>query len=194
MNGTLATSNINHRRILRACEWLSSREPAEEVLIVGASRDAANELARRIAKQKGAAFGWHQFSLPQLAAAIAAPALALRRLVPLGQLGTEAIVARIIQRLKTEHALSRYHEVTHTPGFPRALAGVMIELRLARLGPDSVSSVAPDLKLLLDAYEAELAAAALTDWPGMLAFATEAANSLIFGYGTVHLSCLALPS
>ncbi|MBV8097360.1 MAG: PD-(D/E)XK nuclease family protein, partial [Acetobacteraceae bacterium] len=177
MSVTLAISNTSQRRILRACEWLKSRKPAEEILIVGASRDAANELARRLAKEKGAAFGWHRFSLPQLAAVIAHPVLALRTLVPLSQLGTEAIVARIVHRLENERALSRYHDITHTPGFPRAAARVIIELRLARLRPDSLASVAPDLKLLIDAYEAELAQAGLTDWPGTLALATEAANS-----------------
>ena len=124
MSVTLAISNTSQRRILRACEWLKSRKPAEELLIVGASRDAASELARRLAKEKGAAFGWHRFSLPQLAAVIAHPVLALRRLVPLSQLGTEAIVARIVHRLENERALSRYHDITHTPGFPRAAARV----------------------------------------------------------------------
>jgi hypothetical protein len=37
------------------------------VLIVGATPDAANELARKVAKEKGAAFGWHRLTLPQLA-------------------------------------------------------------------------------------------------------------------------------
>ena len=32
--------------------WLESRTAAEEVLIVGATPDAANELARKVAKEK----------------------------------------------------------------------------------------------------------------------------------------------
>ena len=55
------------RRIGRARAWLESRVHAEEVLVVGATLDAANELARRVAKEKGAAFGWHRLTLPQLA-------------------------------------------------------------------------------------------------------------------------------
>lgn len=54
---------------------------AEEVLIIGASLDAANELARRVAEEKGAAFDWHRLTLPQLAAAIAAPVFAEWKLV-----------------------------------------------------------------------------------------------------------------
>ena len=56
--------------------WLESRGRAEELLIVGATLDGANELAREVAKEKGVAFGWHRLSFSQLASAIAAPALA----------------------------------------------------------------------------------------------------------------------
>ena len=65
----------------------------EEVLLIGASLDAANELTRKVAEAKGAAFGWHRVTLPQLAVALAAPLLAERKLVPISRLGAEAIVA-----------------------------------------------------------------------------------------------------
>jgi thiamine monophosphate synthase len=51
-----AVTSASHRRIHRAQRWLENRAAAEEMLIIGASLDAANELARRIAKKKGAAF------------------------------------------------------------------------------------------------------------------------------------------
>ena len=82
MSATAVISAVNQRRIQRALAWLEGRVPAEEVLIVGATLDAANELARRVAKERGAAFGWHRLTLSQLAAAIAAPALAARGLIP----------------------------------------------------------------------------------------------------------------
>ena len=107
MSAIVATSVVNHRRIRRARAWLGSRVLAEEVLIIGASLDAANELSRRVLQEKGAAFGWHRLTLPQLAAAIAAPVLAERKLVPLSRLGTEAILARVVHRLKVEGRLGR---------------------------------------------------------------------------------------
>jgi ATP-dependent helicase/nuclease subunit B len=176
MSAIAVTSAANHRRICRAFVWMESRAPAEEVLIVGATIDAANDLSRRVAGEKGAAFGWHRLSLPQLAAALAAPLLAERKLVPLSRLGAEAIVARVVHRLKAERRLGRYQPVAGTPGFPRAVAAVIAELRLAGLQADAVNNVAPDLVLLIRSYEAELAAAGLTDWPGVLASATEAAT------------------
>ena len=47
----VVTSAVNRRRIGRARSWLESRLVAEEVLIIGASLDAANELARKVAEE-----------------------------------------------------------------------------------------------------------------------------------------------
>ena len=77
------TSSASHRRIHRAQRWLENRAAAEEVLIIGATLDATSELAREVAKKKGASFGWHRLTLPQSAFAIAAPILAARGLTPL---------------------------------------------------------------------------------------------------------------
>ena len=44
---SLLISAMGHRRIVRALAWLEARAPAEEVLIIGASLNAANELVRR---------------------------------------------------------------------------------------------------------------------------------------------------
>jgi ATP-dependent helicase/nuclease subunit B len=105
--------------------------------------------------------------------AIAAPVLATRELVPLSRVGTEAIVAGLIQRLKAEGGLSRYQAVGDTPGFSRAITDVIAELRSARLRPDAVKRVAPDLVPIIHAYERELADGSFSDWPGVLGLATE---------------------
>ena len=192
MSAIAATSAVNHLRIRRARAWLESRVLAEEVLIIGASLDAANELAREVAKEKGAAFGWHRLTLPQLAAALAAPELAVRALVPLSRLGAEAIVARVVHRLTAERGLGRYQPVGNTPGFARAIATVIAELRLARLTCDAISKVAPDLVRLTEAYEAALAEAGLIDWPGVLALATEAASDRVGAHRLISLPMLLL--
>ena len=142
MSATAVISIVNQHRIRRALTWLEGRVPAEEELIVGATLDAANELARRIAKESGAAFGWYRLTLSQLAATIATPALAARGLIPLTRVGTEASVARLVHRLRAEGGLGRYDVVSATPGFPRAVAGVIAELRVARVPSDVVGSVA----------------------------------------------------
>ena len=52
MSANAIVSAANDRRIRRAQAWLENRAAAEEVLIVGATLDAANELARKVAKRK----------------------------------------------------------------------------------------------------------------------------------------------
>jgi ATP-dependent helicase/nuclease subunit B len=178
MKSRAVVSVSSMRRNARARTWLTSRPQAEEVLIVGSTLDAANELARQGAQNKGAAFGWHRLSLPGLAATIAAPVLAAQGLVALTRIGSEAIVARLIHRLQTERRLGRYHIVSETPGFSRAIASVIAELRMARLHSDAAEGVAPDLVAIIREYERELTEGGFTDWPGTLEFAVNAISAV----------------
>ncbi len=177
MDATAFISFTNHRRIARARAWLAARSPAEELLIIGASLDAANELAPGVVQTSGSAFGWHRFTLAQLAATLSAPKMAARGIVSVDRLGVQAIVCRVVHTLSSSGGLGRYASISQTPGFSRAIASVLTELRLARLAPEALGKVAPDMLFLLRAYEAELAEGKLTDWPGMMAVAAETASN-----------------
>jgi hypothetical protein len=78
MSATAVTSVAHCRRLERA---RNSRGQSKELLLVGATLDGANELARSVAKDKGVAFGWHRLSISQLAFAMASPGLAARGLL-----------------------------------------------------------------------------------------------------------------
>src|SRR3977135_1882388 len=108
MSVTAVTSVAHRRRLERARAWLESRGQSEELLVVGAGLDGANEIARAAPKTNGVAFGWYRLGFSQLAFAIAAPALAGRGLVPLSRVGTEAIVAGLVHRLKAEGGRTHY--------------------------------------------------------------------------------------
>ena len=71
MSANAIVSAANDRRIRRARAWLEGRLACEEVLIVAASPDAANELARSVATTNGAAFGWHRLTRTSMAYAVA---------------------------------------------------------------------------------------------------------------------------
>jgi ATP-dependent helicase/nuclease subunit B len=171
----VAISVESRRRIQRARSWLATKAGGEEILILGANIGAVNDLVRIQAADKQAAFGWHRLTLAQLAATIAMPVLTEHGLASVSRLGNEAIVARLVHRFRSDGGLGRYEAVAGTPGLPRALAGVMAELRLARLAPDNVASVDPDLARFLTAYLAELTETSLTDWAGVLAMAANGA-------------------
>jgi hypothetical protein len=178
MSYIAVTSSATRTRIRRAEAWLESRNPDEELLVIGASLDAANELVRRVANKKGAAFGWHRLTLPQLTFAIAASVLVVRGLTPVTRFGADALIARLVDRMNAEGRLGHYQSVLGTPGFPRAVASVIAELRLGQIPPNAIASSAPHLAPLLEAYQLELKEAGLTDWAGVLAFATEAASAV----------------
>jgi RecB family exonuclease len=113
----LLRSPAAHLRIARAREWLSEHGPADEILVVAASSDAANDLLRGAATEKGAAFGWHRATLGRLAAALATPALVDQERAPIGAFATEAVVARVLHELQEAGFLGRYTEVAAGPGF-----------------------------------------------------------------------------
>ena len=173
MAALIVTSVANSSRLERARAWLDARATAEEVVILAPSLDAANGVARERTQNKGSVFGWHRLTIAQLARSLALSGLTAQGLVSVSQLGAEAIVARLVHRLRTEGRLGRFAPVANTPGFPRAIAEVISELRLARLSPDDLASVAPDVAPLLAAYQTELAETHATDWAGVLAVAAE---------------------
>ncbi len=114
-------SPTNAARLRAAEEWLQARA-TRSVLVVSASRGAADDLARRVAIARGATAGLHRFSLAQLAARLAAPVLAARGIAPATVIGSEAVAARATFDARQDGELDYFGDVAGTPGFPRALA------------------------------------------------------------------------
>src|SRR5512143_3921922 len=81
-------------RLDAAIDFVRAAPAGTELLLVGASRDAVDDLVRRVSHQQRATFGLHRFTLTQLAARLAAPALSERGLAPCTRLGAEALAAR----------------------------------------------------------------------------------------------------
>jgi hypothetical protein len=150
------------------------------VVIVGASRGAADDLAREVAQRHEATLGLHRFSFAQLAARLAAPALAARGMAPTGRLGSEAVAARAAFDAQQNTELSYFDPVARTPGFPRALARTIQELRLAGVPGgrlDALSLGGPDLSALLERIDEQFAAASATDRATLFQAASEALRS-----------------
>ena len=167
-------------RLSRASGWLAERQPGEELLVIGATLDAANDLIRNhigdppgsaigaVASDSSAAFGWHRASLGQLAFSIASPALAMLGIAAVTPLSVQAVVARVLQRLGEEGGLGRYQPIRDLPGFPVAVADTLTELRLAGVTAARLQPVAPELGGILESYRHELAQSAITDRAGVI--------------------------
>ena len=157
-------------RVARARAWLAAREPAQELLIVAASVEAANELIRGAVPDGGAVFGWHRVTPMQLAFSLAGPALMETNRIAVGPLATEAVATRVVHELAHANALGRFRSVGTFPGFPRAVARALAELRLTRV---DAGRLEPELAAVLDTYATRLAESGLTDRAGVLEQAIE---------------------
>ena len=167
-------------RLERAHAWLLEHG-GRGAILVGASRGAADDLARAVARARGGALGLHRFSFTQLAAHLAAPVLAARGAVPVTRVGTEAVAARATFEARHDGELSYFAPVASTPGFPRALARTLNELALARVGPEALRQLplgGPDLAALFERFDAQFAAASATDRATLFEAAAQGADGV----------------
>lgn len=147
------------------------------VTVVAASRGAADDFARRLAVSAWATFGLSRFSLTQYVARTAMVALAGRGVAPATGLATEAVATRAAFAAALGGRLEYFSPVAAMPGFPRALARTLGELRGCSIDPSSlgaVPTVGADLKRLLQEYEEALHDARASDRVALFRAATEA--------------------
>ena len=162
----LLVSPSGSLRLAHAATFLRACSPDQDLLVVAPARSAADDLARRAAAERSACFGWQRMSVLQLAARLGLPALSAERRLPGSPLGAEAVASRAIFDTVAAGRLQYFAPVAQTPGFPRAVARTIGELRLARVPADTVETsapVGPDLAALMAAIDAELAASGAAD-------------------------------
>jgi hypothetical protein len=164
-------------RLEAAAAVLRRLAPTQSVVVVGASRGAADDLVRRVARERAATVGLARFSLTQLAARVAAARLAADGIAPSTGLGAEAIAARASFDAARDGRLTYFGRVAHTPGFPRALARTVNELRAAHASSARVAAsgaAGEDLARLFDRIDREFREAASADRARLFAVAAAA--------------------
>ncbi len=177
-------SRSNGRLIEEAATFLASHE---ETILLAPSHSAGEGLVHGT---RGIA-GVHRMTLIQLARDLARPSMADLNLAPLTSLGLEALAARAVYQARASGELRYFAPVAGLPGFPRALARTLSELRLARVrvdalargrvggshSPDTLADPRSDLARLLARYETELEERSLADLARVLELASKAAES-----------------
>ena len=153
-------------RLDRAAAFLERFPPHQPITIVAATRGAADDLARRVASRRGATLGVSRFSLTQLAARVAATRLAGQGIAPTTALGVEAVASRVAFDAAERGTLDYFGVVARTPGFPRALARTLTDVRLAGIPAASLvnaGTAGHDLAALVEQAETELTEASTAD-------------------------------
>ncbi len=162
-------------RLEAAAAFVGEWPPATELILVGATREAVDDLCRLVAVRDGATFGLHRFTLGQLASRIATATLAAGGVTPATALAADALATRALFELARDGTLAYLAPIADSPGLPRALADTLGELREAGVDPAALAAVGaagPDLGHLADRYRALLAEGGLADRAALLATAT----------------------
>jgi RecB family exonuclease len=164
-------------RIAAARAWLEAQPSAREVLVIASVKEAGDDLVRALAVSRGAILGVHRLTLNRMVGLLAAEDLADADLAPADGLAAEAVAARAVFRLAPSGALKHFESVLNRPGFSRALARTLIELRWNDIAADKLRALGGAGEAIAAAmaqFDAELADAKLIDRAGMLKVATRA--------------------
>jgi ATP-dependent helicase/nuclease subunit B len=164
-------------RVAVAGAFLERVPPATEVLIIAATRDAADDVARRVTAARGATFGLHRASVMQIAVRLAAAEMARLGVAPATALGAEAVAARVAFEALGARALGYFAPVARFPGFAQALVASLGELRLGGVAPAALARLdgpARDVADLARRFEAQLEDGKVADRSALLEIATRA--------------------
>ena len=163
---TILTTPAAESRIEAAAEVLRRGLGSGEVLLVGETREAADDVARDIAADAGATFGLHRFSLRQLAWSVAAVDLARRGLAPASGLATEAVATHATFEESQRETLDYLQPIAGFRSFGRTLAATLRDLRHADVDAEHAGQLdrsGPDVARLARRYAQLLDDAALVD-------------------------------
>ncbi|MBI1788162.1 MAG: PD-(D/E)XK nuclease family protein [Acidobacteria bacterium] len=184
----IAVSSSNQARLAWAWRELSGLAGESGALVLVPARGAGDDFTRAGCPSGGGLLGLQCLTLPQLAATLAADWFAGEGLAPLSRLGSEALAARVVHLAPAR--LAYFAPVAGMPGFPRALASTLAELRLAEVTPARLErrgAPGKDLALLLERYERELAERRLADLAAIYRLAAEVDRHRLLGLPTLLL-------
>jgi ATP-dependent helicase/nuclease subunit B len=148
-----------------------------EILIIAAVRGAADDLVWTT--NGPGLIGVHRFTLTQVAVLLASNHLAEKRRKIASAFVSEAIAARVAYELCQKRSWKYFGDVVEMPGFPKALATTLAELRFNTVKPSElrkVSVVGEDLSIALREYEHQLEISAIADLPEIYTVATKVAR------------------
>ncbi len=130
-------SPSSHNRLRAALDFAHERAGSAEMLVLAATREAADDLVRELTLSRRATFGIQRASPLQLASRLSVPAMTEGGLAPATGLAVQAVAARAAFEVHARGELNTLGPVIEFPGFPAALAETLHELRARESLPAS---------------------------------------------------------
>ena len=178
--GHIVRSPSAARRLQEAEAWLEEQSKEGEVLVLCTHLEAGNQIARALAARRGSLFGIHRLTLNVLAYQLALPRLVAAGLATHSLLGQQAMAARIAHQAKVDGGMGVFSALVHGPGFARALAVTLNELRLHEVATADLAATGvtgASLAGLLERYQKASLSAGVADRTEVLRTATRAAEA-----------------
>jgi len=180
-------------RLDRARGHVASLAGTGDLLIVGASRGAADELAAEVARARGGLFGVSRAGFHELLSRLALPALAAGHRSPTGALGAEAVAARAAFEARADGSLRYFGPVADLPGFPRAASRTLSDLQMSGIASEALAALdagGRDLADLQSRIDRETARAGTVTRAGLLRAAADTLRRHPERLGATHLLLL----
>lgn len=192
---SIRTSPSGEARRRLATEWLRGLPAGSPVLVLAPTRGAADDFARAALEAGEGRFGLVRMTLRQLAAELSVARLAAAGRAPVSRLGSEAMTARAVAVEREREELAYFGPVADYPGFPRALARTISEVRSAEIDWSRLAGSGAsgnDVARLLRSYEEAMQTWRLADDAELLRLARGTAAERAYPYRAHHLLLLDL--
>ncbi|MGE3840017.1 MAG: PD-(D/E)XK nuclease family protein [Vicinamibacterales bacterium] len=171
------TSPVAEHRLEATIAFLGQFPASVERYVIGATRDAADDLARRVTQVHRATLGLHRVGFQELVAKLALGTVAADGVALATALGVQAVAARVIADSQEAGELPYLAPIASRPGFLRAIQHTLRDIRMADLTLDclrSASQVGADLARLMERYESALSHSGTADSVSLLRRACDA--------------------
>jgi hypothetical protein len=166
------------QRCYAARDFLRALDPQLPVAIMVPNPSAGLKLIASVLAPNSARFAWQRRTLHAWVEELALPKLAAQGVSPVRGLGLEGLCARVVHELHLADRLGRFEALHDRPGFVRALASTLLELRMAGVPAEQLAKHDLALSHCLHEYEQQLMAADLADPTRVFELAQERLLSL----------------
>lgn len=179
----IVSSPAAYARLDAVQSFIKGLPPSLELLLVGHTREAVDDVARDVTRSRGASFGVHRFSMRQLASRLAAIELARHGQAVASPLGAEAVAARAAFDALDTGVLDYLTPIARLRSIGQTLRSTLDDLRAADVDVGELSAHGArgdDVRVLAEGFGAQLSDAGLVDRSALFRTAAAALDAVVW--------------